>query len=386
MSRLGTGAAIVGIGETRVGQLPDRTSIDLQAEAVLLAVADAGLDIAEVDGLFNQSPMTTPTPLYAMALGEYLRIHPGIQGSVDAGGTWSMMLMLLNCAWAVQSGMCSVAVGAFGEQAATGRSVGGRGFTTPAGWPEYEVPFGISGAVTPYALLTARHMSEFGTTPEGLCAVAMSARKHASMNENAFRRALFTEEDYLASRMVSSPLRLLDCASLVDGAGAFVVTTTERARSLRNQPVELLSAASHLSHRNVGEFTTFADLRLAETARLALEKAGVAIDEIDVAAVHDAITISTLVYIEAMGFCGIGEGGAYAMEGGLDLGGRCPVNTHGGLLSQGHVGGILHLVEIVRQLRGEGGQRQVQEAELGMLAGGGGMLGNNAFMVLGRTR
>jgi acetyl-CoA acetyltransferase len=386
LSPLGKGTAIVGIGETQVGQLTDRTSLDLQAEAVLLAVADAGLDIGEVDGLFNQSPMTAPTPLYAMALGEYLRIHPGIQGSVDAGGTWSMMLMLLNCLWGVQSGMCSVAVGAFGERAATGRPVAGRGFTTPAGWPEYEAPFGLSGAVTPYALLTVRHMSEFGTTSDGLCAVAMSARKHASMNENAFRRDQLTKEDYFKSRMVSSPLRLLDCASIVDGAGAFVVTTTDRARNLRNRPVEVLSAASHLSHRNVGEYTTFADLRLAETARRALEKAGVTIDDVDVAAVHDAITISTLIYIEAMGLCGVGEGGPYASEGGLDLGGPCPVNTHGGLLSQGHVGGILHLVELVRQLRWESGHRQVQGAELGVLAGGGGMLGNNAFTVLARSR
>jgi acetyl-CoA acetyltransferase len=229
-------------------------------------------------------------------------------------------------------------------------------------------------------------MAEFGATEEGLCAVAMSARRHAALNENAFRRTPFTRDEYFASRFIARPLRLLDCATIVDGAGAVVVTTSERARDLPHQAVEVLSYASHNSHRNVGQFTTFDDLRVREMTERVLGRAGLALSDVDVATIHDAITISTLVYIEEMGFCGRGEGGAYAESGGLDLGGPCPVNTHGGLLSQGHLGGMLHAVEAVRQLRGEAGARQVHDAEVALMGGGGGMLGGNAVLALGRTR
>jgi acetyl-CoA acetyltransferase len=386
VSKLGEGTAIVGVGETRLGLFPDRTTVDLQAEAVMAALRDAGLGRADVDGLFNLGPMSQPIPLFGMMLAEYLGIHPTLQTVVDAGGTWSMIHLLVSCVQAVQSGLCSVAVGTFGENAATGRTVAGRGWTTTAGWPEYEVPFGISGAVTPYALLASRHMAEFGTTSDALCEVAMSARRHASLNENAFRRSLFTRDEYFASRFVSTPLRLLDCSTIIDGAGAVVVTSAERARDLPNRPVEVLSYASHLSHRNVGQFTSFDDLKIGDMTATALGRAGLALSDIDVVEVHDAFTFSTLLFVEEIGLCGRGECGAYAAGGGLDIGGPCPVNTHGGLLSQGHVGGMLHVTEAVHQVRGTAGPRQVMGAEVAMVAGGGGMFGGNAALTVGVAR
>ena len=385
MKSFGAGAAIVGIGETRLGKRPGRTGLELQAEAVIAALDDAGLGRDDVGGLFALGPYSQSSQMFGMTLAEYLGVHPSVESAIDAGGTWSPILMVANSVWAVQSGMCEVAVCVFGEAAATGRPVAGKGWTTTADVPEYEVPFGVTGAVVPYALLASRHMAEFGTTEEALGQVAMSARRHASLNDNAYRRDPFGIDEYLASRMISSPLRLLDCSTMVDGSGAVVVASVTRARQLKRRPVEVLSVGSHLSHRNVGQFRGFEELRIAEVGATVLRRAGLTVADVDVAEIHDAFTISTLLYVEELGLCGRGECGDYAAGGGLDLGGACPVNTHGGLLSQGHVAGMLHVTEAVRQIRGDAGAAQVEGAEVAMVAGGGGIFGVNAAMLLGRA-
>ena len=380
------GATIVGIGETKLGKRPGWSAVELQAEAVMAAVADAGLGLDDVDALFNLGPYSRPAQMFGLTLAQYLGIHPAMQASVDAGGTWSAMMQVANCVSAVQNGQCEVAVCTFGESVASGRVVGGRGWTSTAEMPEFEFAFGMFGAVTPYAMVAARHMAEFGTTEEAFGAIAIATRLHASRNENAFRRTPFTMEEYLASPMLSTPIRLFDCSTMVDGAGAIVVTTAERARDLDKVGVEVLGLSAHTSHRDVGQFTSFDDLQVQPVRDRAFGQAGVTIDDIDVAQIHDAFTISTLVYLEELGFCPRGQGGAYALEGNLDLGARCPVNTAGGLLSQGHVAGMLHVTEAVRQLRGDGGERQVDGADVAVVAGGGGIFGVNAVMVLGRAR
>ena len=380
------GATIVGIGETKLGKRPGWSAVELQAEAVMAAVADAGLGLDDVDALFNLGPYSRPAQMFGLTLAQYLGIHPAMQASVDAGGTWSAMMQVANCVSAVQNGQCEVAVCTFGESVASGRVVGGRGWTSTAEMPEFEFAFGMFGAVTPYAMVAARHMAEFGTTEEAFGAIAIATRLHASRNENAFRRTPFTMEEYLASPMLSTPIRLFDCSTMVDGAGAIVVTTAERARDLDKVGVEVLGLSAHTSHRDVAQFTSFDDLQVQPVRDRAFGQAGVTIDDIDVAQIHDAFTISTLVYLEELGFCPRGQGGAYALEGNLDLGARCPVNTAGGLLSQGHVAGMLHVTEAVRQLRGDGGERQVDGADVAVVAGGGGIFGVNAVMVLGRAR
>jgi acetyl-CoA acetyltransferase len=376
-------AAIVGIGETKLGKRPGSTGIELQAEAVIAALADAGLGRADVDALFNLGPYSNPSQMYALTLAEYLGVRPSIQASIDGGGTWSPIYMLANCLWAVESGQAEVAVCTFGEAAATGRPVSGHGWTTSGARPEYEYPYGITGAVGPYGLMASRHMALFGTTSEDLAAIAMSARRHASLNENAMRRVPFTLDEYLASRMVASPLRLLDCSTMTDGAGAVVVTSFERGRDLPHQPISIRGFASRTGHRTVSQFVDFDQMELRDVGDRAMTRAGVSIGDIDVAEIHDAFTISTLVYLEELGFCKRGEGGDYARDGNLDLGSACPVNTHGGLLSQGHVAGFLHVTEAVRQLRGDAGIRQVPDAEIAMVAGNGGIFGVNAVMILG---
>jgi acetyl-CoA acetyltransferase len=291
--------------------------------------------------------------------------------------------MLANCIWAVESGQCSTAVFTFGEAASTGRPVQGSGWTTTGARPEYEYPYGVTGAVPPYGLLASRHMALYGTTQEGLGAVAMSARRHAALNENAVRRTPFTLEEYLDSRMVASPLRLLDCSTMTDGAGAIVVTSASRAADLPHKPVAMRGFAARSSHRTITAFVDLDQMEVKDIAARAMGQAGVTLGDIDVAEIHDAFTISTLIYLEELGFCKRGEGSDYAIEGNLDLGSACPVNTHGGLLSQGHVAGILHVTEAVKQLRGDAGVRQVPNAEVAMVAGNGGIFGVNAVMVLG---
>lgn len=376
-------AVIVGIGETRLGKRPGVTGIELQAEAVISALRDAGLGRSDVDGVFNLGPYSNPSQMHGLTLCEYLGVRPSIQSAIDGGGTWTPIYMLANCMWAVESGQCSVAVCTFGEAAASGKPVQGSGWTTSGARPEYEYPYGITGAVGPYGLLASRHMALYGTTSEGLAAVAMSARRHAALNDNAVRRTPFGMDEYFASRMVASPLRLLDCSTMVDGAGAVVVTSRDRAKHLPQKPIAVRGFASRTSHRTVSQFVDFDQMELGDVADRALAQAGVGLGDVDVALIHDAFTISVLVYLEEIGFCKRGEGSDYALAGNLDLGSRCPVNPHGGLLSQGHVAGFLHVTEAIRQLRGAAGVRQVPGAEVAMVAGNGGMFGVNAVMILG---
>jgi acetyl-CoA acetyltransferase len=375
-------ASIVGIGETALGSFPERTAVELQGEAIVAALADAGLRRADVDGLFVLGPYSQPSIMFGLTVTEQLGIRPKVQATVDAGGTVSLITQMVLATRAIEAGECEVVVCAFGENAATGRPVGAHGWTSndPI---EFEEPYGIVGTVVPYAMLTSAYMARFGTEPEDLGAIAISARTHATRRANALRRKPMSLDDYMGSRMIAEPLRLLDCSSIVDGAGALVLARSDLAADLPHRQVSLLGAASRATHRNVGQFPGFEELGLAQLGRDALDQAGATLDNVDVALIHDAFTISTAIYLEGLGFCGPGEVGDYAREGNLDLGGRCPVNTHGGLLSQGHVGGVLHFVEAVRQLRGDAEDSQVEGARLALVAGGGGILGVNGVAVLG---
>jgi acetyl-CoA acetyltransferase len=377
--------AIVGIGEARLGKRPGWSAVELQAEASLAALQDAGLAPSDVDGVFNLGPYSTPSLMFALTLSEYLGIRPSVEASIDAGGMVSMLLMVADALHSVRAGLCQVALCTFGEPAATGRIAAGRGWTNTSAQTEFETPVGVIGAVVPYAMLAARHMSEFGTTSDDFYEFAASARRHAGLNENAVRHAPLTYEEYASSRMISTPFRVHDCSSIVDGAGALVITSLPRAADLPNRPVPVLGFAAYAAYRDVTQFPGFDELRIAQIGAEACARAGIALTDVNVALIHDAFTFSVLLYLEELGFCARGDAGEYARNGNIDLGSKCPVNTHGGLLSQGHVGGILHLVEAVRQLRGDAGARQVPQAEIAMVAGGGGIFSVNGVMILARA-
>jgi acetyl-CoA acetyltransferase len=371
-------AAIVGAAESDLGEVgPGFTPLDLIGQATKGALADAGLDKGDVDGLFSASAYYS---MAAVSAGEYLGIRPRYSDATNMGGS-SFVSHLLHAAAAIDAGLCEVALVVY---ASTQRSGGGfRGVSDPPN--PYETPYGPRYPVSMYALAASRHMHEYGTTREQLAEVAVAAREWAKLNPKAFMRGDLTVEDVLASRMISSPLSLLDCCLVTDGGGALVVTSAEHAKDLRKAPVYLLGAAEAHWHRNIAQMPDLTVTAAAESGPQAYEMAGIGPEDVDVAMLYDAFTINTILFLEDLGFCEKGEGGTFVEGGRIAPGGELPVNTSGGGLSYNHPGmyGLLMLIEAVRQLRGECGERQVEGAEVALAHGNGGVLSSQVTAILG---
>ena len=379
-------AVIVGIGETRVGKLPGMNSQEIQAWAVHEALRDCDLGLRDIDGFINLDPYQTPNSMFSTTLCEYLGIQPSYSATVDVGGTVTGMTMLQQAAWAISAGHCRNVVCVFGENPQTSRPPGTHGFMlkNALGGEEWEEPFGVQGMVMPYAMTAQRYMYETGATVEDFGAVAVSARQHALLNDNAIMKKPITLEDHRASRMISSPLRLLDCSIVADGGGALVLTSAEQGRRMGARAVRIRSMAMRCTHNSAVGHPDLDKLGLWDAGKRCFESAGIGPEDVDLAELHDAFTISVLVTLDALGITKPGEAGAFMRSGAGTLGGRCPVNTHGGLLSQAHVGGILHLVEAVRQLRGTAGRRQVEDARIALISGNGGIFSVCGAMLLER--
>jgi len=234
-----------------------------------------------------------------------------------------------------------------------------------------------------------RHMYEFGTTAEQLAEIAVTIRRHASLNPVAKFRDPITVEDVLVSRIVSSPLHLLDCCIITDGGGAVVVTSAARARDLQKAPVYVLGGSEACCHTSMGN-RDLTDMAAKQSGPRAMAMAGVTHDDIDMCMIYDSFTITVLETLENLGFCRKGEGGAFVQHGRIGLGGALPINTDGGGLSSNHPGmrGIFLVIEATKQLRGECGPRQVTDCEIALCHGTGGTLGlrhSGATVVLGRA-
>ncbi len=371
-------AAIVGAAESDLGEVgPGLTPLDLVGQAADRALADAGLNLGDVDGLFSASAYYS---MATVSAGEYLGIRPRYSDATNMGGS-SFVSHLLHAATAIDAGLCEVALVIY---ASTQRSGGGfRGLSDPPN--PYETPYGPRYPVSMYALAASRHMHEYGTTREQLAEVAVTAREWAKLTPKAFKRDHLTVEDVLASRMISSPLSLLDCCLVTDGGGALVVTSAERAMDLRKAPVYLLGAGEAHWHRNISQMPDLTVTAAAESGPRAYEMAGVRPEDVDVTMLYDAFTINTILFLEDLGFCQKGEGGTFLEGGRIAPGGELPVNTNGGGLSYNHPGmyGLLLLIEGVRQLRGECGERQVRGARVALAHGNGGVLSSQVTAVLG---
>jgi acetyl-CoA C-acetyltransferase len=375
--------AVVGAYEHPARFAPHMSAYQLHAESARGALEDAGLTIADVDGFFTSGV----GPIGILSLAGHLNLRPCHLDSQSIGGS-SFVSHCLHAAAAIAAGLCTVALVTYGSTAASERFAIGTGGGGPQDPPDsFEAPFGPT-IVGSYALVAQRHMHEYGTTSEQLAEIAVAARRHAGVNPHAKYREPITVEDVLASRVISSPLHLLDCCVISDGGGALVLTSRERARDLRRPPVLLLGGAEAVRHAGIGAHDLL-DVAAAQSGPLALGRAGVRHDDVDVCLVYDSYTITVLVTLEALGFCRPGEGGAFCGGGRIGLGGALPVNPDGGGLSSNHPGmrGIFLVIEAARQLRGEGGPRQVPGAEVALVHGTGGMLGqrhSGVTLVLGR--
>ena len=376
-SALSAQVAIVGAATAGIGWESRQNVAEIMAEAAHRALADAGLSVRDVDGLF------AVTPYYWMpsvTLADQLGIQPKVTDSTNIGGA-SVVAHVGHAVRAIVSGQCEVAVIAY---ASTQRSDAGK-LVTGADILPYERPYGPLFPISGYAMVTQRHMHECGTTREQLAKVTVAASEWAALNPEALKREPVTVADVLASPLVSDPLRKLDICLVTDGGGAIVLTAADRAKKSGRRAVNVLGTGESHSHCYMTNMRSFIETAGVQSGRAAFEMAGLGPKDIDVVQIYDAFTIMVVLGLEDLGFCRKGEGGAM-VERGIGPGSKLPVNTTGGGLRYCHPGmfGIFLLVEAVRQLRYECGKRQVANARTALAHGFGGVLAGNATVVLGR--
>lgn len=370
-------AAIVGTATFGCGEAPGYSSLELAHQASVQALAAAGLNPSDVDGLFT---VLMDDSLSGLSMAETLGIHPRFLDNNRTGGS-SFQVHALLAALALDAGLCDVALIAYGsnQRSSTGKLLQS---SRPSPW---ETPYKPLRPISSYALAAARHMHQYGTTKEQLGAVAVAARQWAQLNPEAFVREPLTMADYLKARLVADPFGVRDCCLVTDGAAAVVMTRADRARDLCRKPVYLLGGAQATTHREIASMADLTVTGLAEAAPRAYAQAGVGPQDIDVVELYDAFTINPILFLEDLGFCAKGEGGAFVEGGRIAPGGQLAVNTNGGGLSCVHPGmyGLFTIVEATRQLAGEAGARQVQDARLAIAQGNGGELSHEALLILG---
>ncbi|MET0151561.1 MAG: acetyl-CoA acetyltransferase [Candidatus Binatia bacterium] len=364
--------AVVGVYEHPTRFAPHMTQHQIMAESARGALEDAGLSIGDVDGLC----IANVGPMGVIALANHLNLRPDYLDSTNLGGS-SFVAHVAHASAAIAAGFCEVALILYGSTAASerfavGTGAGGGAFGDPP--DAYEAPYGPT-VVGNYAMAATRHMHEYGTTSEQLAEIAVTTRRHATLNPAAKFHDPITVEDVLASRVVSSPLHLLDCCMISDGGGALVVTAAARARDLRKKPAFVLGAAEAVRHTGIGGEDVL-EVAAAQSGPKAMAMAGIRHADVDLRMIYDSFTITVLLTLENLGFCKRGEGGAFVSGGRLAFDGPCPTNTDGGGLSSNHPGmrGIFLVIEAVKQLRGEAGARQLKKCNVALCHGTGGVI------------
>ncbi|HZQ84676.1 MAG TPA: acetyl-CoA acetyltransferase [Acidimicrobiales bacterium] len=383
-------AAVVGVTDavSPTGEL-ELTGRALEAQMVREVLDDAGLTLADIDGVCHHQS--------SIQFAEFLGITARFTDSTMTGGS-VFEVYLEHAASAIAAGVAECILVVFAQTPRASRTAakrrGGSG-EMPRGRPgmwggpnpmmEWEVPYGLQGPVGGYALSASRHMAQYGTTPEQLATIAVKTREWASLNPRAKSRDPLTVDDVLASDMIASPLHKLDCCLVTDGAGAFIVTTAERARDLRKPPVYVLGAATAHSHMMISQMPDLGTTPGSISGPKAFEMAGVKPGDVDVLMGYDSFTITQLLHFEDLGFCAKGEGGPFVESTNIGPGGELPTNTNGGGLSYTHPGmyGMFLVVEAVRQLRGEADARQVPDASIAVAHGSGMVLSCMSTAVLG---
>ena len=381
MKALSNAACIVGVDESdEMGIVPGKSQLALHLEAVANAVRDAGLNVSDVDGIFTAGQHSPAL------LGEALGITPRYVDGTSVGGC-SFIIMVEHAVAALHHGLCDVAVISHGE---SGRSqVGVTRTRDTALSGQYEIPYGFGAAPTYFALITTRHMHEYGTTLEQWAQVAVSTRAWAALNPKAMYREPLTIQDVLSSRPVVYPFNLLNICLVADAGGAVVLTRADRARDCAKRPIYVRGTGEATEHVSL---TQMKSLTFSEATRLsgarAFAMAGVSSADIDHIMLYDAFTSGPPIMLESLGIAKPGEGVTFFENGRSTPGGTLPINTNGGGLSYTHTGmyGIFPIIEATRQLRGECGPRQVPNAKLSLVNGMGGMLSAAGTLVLSNER
>ena len=374
-------AAIVGIYEHPTRYAPDKSELQIQAESAIKALEDAGLSKWDVDGLFTSS---TTVRSSGLNLADYLNLYPKYVDNTSVGGA-SFEFHLSHALTAIAAGRINCALITYGSLSRSGGVSIGTGGVGRLGLPilepspdSFEELYGFT-TVALYAMVAQKHAHLYGTRPEQLAEISVAMRRNASMNPYALFRNPISIEDVCNSRMISSPLHLLDCCVITDGGGAVVVASPQVARNCKQPPVWVLGVGESVAHQGAGQ-RDLVYVAAKQSWEPAFAMAGVTHQDIDMCMIYDSFTITVLVSLEDLGFCEKGDGGEFVSGGRLQLGGALPINTDGGGLSSNHPGmrGIFLLLEATRQLRHEfaGTPRQVPGCKIALCHGTGGTIGS----------
>jgi acetyl-CoA acetyltransferase len=383
---------IAGVGESRVARGGVANTWNLHLEAVERALEDGHVTLADVDGLISCPSTVDDHPRHHVLLAEHLGMpYKRYTDSSRVGGC-SSTSAIRDAVMAIRAGLAEVVlISSADTQRSTLRN---ERATVQMGHYhyhslDYEAPFGPL-VMSLYALIVRRWMKEYGWTPEGIAEVAVAQRANAALHPDAQMSTPITVQDVLDSPPISTPLRMLDCSVISDGGAAMVVMTAERARAVGANPVEVLGLGNAYSYYfawNLPDYTNYLRMLVKRSAAAAFKQAGISHAEVDLAFVGDPADFCTPIGLEGMGFAKPGEGLDFVADGRIQVGGALPTNTHGGCLSYAHPGAPgqhLHVIEAVRQLRGECHDRQVANARVAVVHGLAGLLTSHCTVVLGR--
>ena len=368
---------IAGIGHTEFGKLAGRSTVSMNVEAIRHALADAGIEKEQVDGLFVKFPTSSFEMMYGQKLAEAIGIMPRIGGVWDQGGAANAS-MIGYASMAIEAGQCEIAVVCFADNPKTGSRQ-----AYEKAWGD-DSAYGWFGTPAGYAMIARRHMGEFGTTSDQLGAIAVACRKHGAANPNAQLRKPLTLDEYRESRMIVAPMRRDDCCLVSDGGAAVVLMSAKRAKELGvAQAVPILGFGQGQTSWEVALRPDLTSTAAKISAQTAFKMAGLAPRDIDVAQIYDCFTITALMTLEDYGFCDKGGGGHFVEDGRIEIGGDLPVNTAGGLLSETGMPGLQLVIEGVRQMRGDA-TTQVKGAKTCAVSNQGGIMHTHSTLILGQ--
>jgi acetyl-CoA acetyltransferase len=368
---------IAGIGNTGYGKLPGRSAVSLTVEAIRNAIEDCGIDKNEIDAVLTKYPTSQFQSLFSATVAQAIGVVPKVTATIDQAGA-SNIGLITYAMMCIEQGLCNVAVVSYGDNPLTGnRST----YARPRG---ENAAYGFFGAPSGYAMIAQRYKYEFGLTEEQLSTIPITFRRNACLNPNAQFHQPITLDEYRAARYVAEPLHLYDCCPVTDGAAAVIVTSVERARSLKKPPVYVMGFGQGHPAWDLPQREQWTTSGAAIAGPIAFQMAGITPQDIDTAHLYDCFSIVPIITLEDYGFCKKGEGADWVQDGRINLDGELPLNSSGGLLAETGMPGMQHVLEAVRQLRGEAGERQVQGAETAVVSNQGGIMTTHATMILRR--